>query len=430
MKIKNAFLILCLYYVQFAEAQPGFVKVKDQQFMLNGKPYYYIGTNYWYGGFLAMVKDEVHGKQRLLKELDFLHANGVDNLRVLAGVEGAGKVNGVSRVAPSLQPTQGAFDTSLLYGLDFLLAEMGKRKMKAVIYLSNNWEWSGGFLQYLNWNGLLPDSIMRRKLSWDENRDIVSQFYRCEPCKAAYYQQVKLIVQRTNSITKKPYINDAAIMAWELANEPRPMRMAAVPAWKKWIDEVSTYIRSVDKNHLITTGNEGSQGSENIETFEAAHQAKYIDYLAIHIWPKNWGWFKDTCIAKNFDNLLKNTTDYINRHAAVARRLQKPLVIEEFGLPRDQHSFDPASATSLRNNYYRSIFSIWKQSRLTNGVIAGCNFWGYSGIGKANPAGDYWWTEGDDYMTDPPPEEQGLNSVFDTDKITWNMILSFTQKGK
>lgn len=430
MKIKKAFLILCLFYGQFAEAQPGFVKVKDHQFTLNGKPYYYIGTNYWYGGFLAMVKDPVHGKQRLVKELDFLHANGVDNLRVLAGVEGTGKVNGVNRVAPPLQPTQGMFDTSMLYGLDFLLSEMGKRNMKAVIYLSNNWEWSGGFLQYLNWNGLLPDSIMRRKLSWDENRDIVSQFYSCDPCKAAYYEQVKLVVQRTNSITKKPYLNDVAIMAWELANEPRPMRMTAVPGWKKWIDEVSTYIHSVDNNHLITTGNEGSQGSENMETFEAAHQAKYIDYLTIHIWPKNWGWFKDTSIAKSFDNVVKNTSDYIKRHVEVARRLQKPLVIEEFGLPRDQHSFDPASATALRNNYYRSIFSIWKQSRLAKGVIAGCNFWGYSGIGKANPTGNYWWAEGDDYMTDPPPEEQGLNSVFDTDKSTWDMILLFTKKVK
>ncbi len=398
--------------------------------MLNDKPYYYIGTNYWYGGFLAMVKDPAHGKQRLIKELDFLHAKGVNNLRVLAGVEGTGKVNGVSRVAPPLQPEQGVFDTAMLKGLDFLLAEMGKRNMKAVIYLSNNWDWSGGFLQYLNWNGLLPDSIMQRKLSWDENRDIVSQFYTCEPCKAAYYEQLKLVVKRTNSITKKSYTKDAAIMAWELANEPRPMRMPAVPAWEKWIDEVSTYIRLIDKNHLITAGNEGSQGSETVEIFETAHAVKNIDYLTIHIWPKNWGWFKDTAIAKSFDNFVSKTTEYINQHIAVAKRLQKPLVIEEFGLPRDLHSFNPQSSTVLRNNYYRSIFSIWEQSRIKKGAVAGCNFWGYAGIGKANPKGNYWWSAGDDYMIDPPPEEQGLNSVFDTDKSTWEMIGSFIKKVK
>lgn len=422
------FIICCCLLFQQTHAQSSFISVKKQQFMLNKKPYYYIGTNYWYGGLLALMKDPVHGKQRLIKELDFLHSKGVNNLRVLGGVEGTGKVNGVSRVSPSLQPEQGVFDTALLKGLDFLLYEMGKRNMKAVIYLSNNWEWSGGFLQYLHWNGLLPDSIMRRKLTWNENRDIVSQFYTCEPCKNAYYGQLKLIVNRTNTITKKKYINDAAIMAWELANEPRPMRMSAVPHWEKWIEEVSVFIKSVDKNHLITTGNEGAMGSENLEFFEAAHAIKSIDYLTIHIWPKNWGWFRDTAISKSFENVINKTTGYITEHIAVAGRLQKPLVIEEFGLPRDQHSYDPQTTTWLRDNYYSTVFSIWNKSRVSNGAVAGCNFWGYAGIGKANPTGNYWWKDGDDYMTDPPPEEQGLNSVFDKDKSTWEVITSFTKQ--
>jgi len=426
-KSLSMLVICCVMIFQNAAAQSPFVTVKQQQFMLNNKPYYYIGTNYWYGGLLALVKDPAHGKRRLIKELDFLHANGVDNLRVLGTVEGTGKVNGVSRVSPSLQPAQGVFDTALLKGLDLLLVEMGKRKMKAVIYLSNNWEWSGGFLQYLNWNGLLPDSIMRRKLSWDENRDIVSRFYSCNPCIAAYYQQLKLVVNRTNSISKRKYSNDATIMAWELANEPRPMRMNAVPQWEKWLADVSAFIRSVDKNHLITTGNEGAMGSEDIEIFETAHAIKTIDYLTIHIWPKNWSWFSDTAIAKQFENVVGKTTAYINDHAAVANRLQKPLVVEEFGLPRDQHSFEPTSTTALRDLYYRTVFSIWDKSRSSKGVVAGCNFWGYSGMAKANPTGNYWWKEGDDYMTDPPPEEQGLNSVFDSDTSTWRLIRSFTK---
>ena len=90
MKRKNILLLIAVFSCQLIHAQSSFVKVKNYQFMLNDKPYYYIGTNYWYGGFLAMVKDPAHGKQRLIKELDFLHAKGVNNLRVLAGVEGTG----------------------------------------------------------------------------------------------------------------------------------------------------------------------------------------------------------------------------------------------------------------------------------------------------------------------------------------------------
>jgi mannan endo-1,4-beta-mannosidase len=86
-------------------------------------------------------------------------------------------INGVIRVGPPLQPEQGKFNVDVLNGLDVVLSEMGKRNMKAVIFISNNWEWSGGFQQYLIWNGLVPDDQKTRKLTWDELRDIVSKFY-------------------------------------------------------------------------------------------------------------------------------------------------------------------------------------------------------------------------------------------------------------
>ena len=422
------FCFSCCLINQLLHAQSSFVKVKDHQFTINNKPYYYIGANYWYGGLLAMVKDREAGKKRLLNELDFLHLKGVNNLRVLAGVEGFGKLNGVKRVSPSLQTSQGVFDTALLKGLDFLLVEMGKRNMKAVIYLSNNWDWSGGFLQYLNWNGKLPDSILQRKLSWDENRDIVSSFYSCEPCKQAYFKQVKLIVNRTNSITGQPYKNDAAIMAWQLANEPRPMRLQAIPAYIKWVSAAAALIKSLDKNHLVTTGSEGEQGSENMATYNAIHAGKNVDYLTIHIWPKNWGWFGDTSISKSLNSIIINTKKYIDKHTAVASTLQKPLVIEEFGLPRDGHQFNPQSTTLLRDSYYSVLFNILEESRIKNGYIAGCNFWGFGGYGRSANGSNYWWSDGDDYMADPPPEEQGLNNVFDQDTSTWNVIQSFTNR--
>ncbi len=83
------------------------------------------------------------------KELDELKANGITNLRILVGAEG-GKQD--FTVTPALQTEQGKYDEALLDGLDFLISEMGKRNMDAVLYLNNNWEWSGGMAQYLEWN--------------------------------------------------------------------------------------------------------------------------------------------------------------------------------------------------------------------------------------------------------------------------------------
>ena len=404
-----------------AQPQSSFVTVKNHQFYLNGSPHYYVGANYWYGGLLGLEKDGRRGVERLRKELDFLKANGVMNLRLLAGAEGAGVINGVMRVGPPLQPRQGEFDARVLDGLDLALSEMAKRGMTAVVFLSNNWEWSGGFQQYLDWNGLVPEGMRTRKLTWDELRDIVSLFYGCEPCKAGYDKQVGLILGRTNRHSKRKYTEDPTIMAWELANEPRPMRPAAADAYRRWVADAAAMIKARDKNHLVTIGHEGYIGTEDLKLYEEIHADRNVDYLTIHIWPKNWGWFTGHTVAAGFDNVVEKTLGYIGQHLPVAERLRKPLVIEEFGLPRDGHSFDPASPTSLRDIYYAKILSFVERHAGTNGHVAGLNFWAFGGT--ARPVkGQTFWKAGDNYTGDPPMEEQGLNTVFDSDESTWKVI--------
>ena len=49
---------------------------------------------------------------------------------------------------------------------------------------------------------------------------------------------------------------------------------------------------------------------------------------------------------------------------------------------------------------------------LDGDMLAGCNFWAWSG--SARPA-HLWWEPWDDYTGDPAQEEQGLYSVFDND---------------
>jgi mannan endo-1,4-beta-mannosidase len=419
--------LFLLFYAQVAFSQQSkFVSVKNSKFFNNEKPYLYIGANYWYGGLLGLTAD---GKIRLKKELDFLNKHGVNNLRVMAVAEGEGNINGVGRVQPAFQPQKAVYKNEILVGLDYLLSEMGKRKMKAVLYLSNTWEWTGGFLQYLNWNGLIPDSILRRKLTWDEQRDYTSKFYSCNECVEEERTTVKKVVGRTNSITHKKYSDDPTIMSWELANEPRPMRPAALPDFKKWITSNAALIKSLDKNHLVTTGAEGDIGTENMETFSAIHQLKNIDYATIHIWPKNWRWFNDTSMAKSMDTILTNTNDFIKRHVAVMQKISKPLVIEEFGLPRDEQSFYLNATTNSRDEFYTKIFSEFLESARSNGVINGVNFWGFGGMGRPSHK-QLLWVKGEDLLADPPMEEQGLNTVFDTDKSTWNIIDNYIKKLK
>src|SRR6266404_6589683 len=298
-RLAVAFLI---FTFTVAGQQPNFITIKDHQLIADGKPYYFVGTNYWYGGLLGLERDKKRGILRLRRELDFLKSNGVTNLRLMAGAEGSGSLNGVARVGAPLQPEQNKFDEGVLYGLDTVLSEMGKRRMRAVIFLSNNWEWSGGFQQYLIWNHVIADDWLIKKPTWDELRDNVAKFYSCKPCTDAYAGQARMILSRTNKINGKPYREDPTIMSWEIANEPRPMRPAANQAYKKWIAESAAMIKSIDKNHLITTGHEGWIGTESIGLFEEVHADKNIDYLTIHIWPKNWGWITGGKVDSGFQN--------------------------------------------------------------------------------------------------------------------------------
>jgi mannan endo-1,4-beta-mannosidase len=400
-------------------SQQGFVNQENGMFTIDDKPYRYMGTNYWYGIYLPLIKDQQRGIERLRKELDFLQQQHVTNLRILAGAEGTGKIAGNNRVGPPLQAAKGMFDTAVLYGLDVLLDEMSKRNMKAVIFFSNNWEWSGGFLQYLNWNGIISDSVLQNKMDWEDMRDHISKFYTCEPCKADYLKQVDVILNRRNSVNGKRYTNDATIMSWQLANEPRPMRPAANTAYKEWIKDVAAHIKSTDKTHLVSIGHEGEIGTQDFELYKEIHDDVNIDYLTIHIWPKNWGWMKAETMKQDYIKVKELTSSYLHKHMKLAYKLKKPLVVEEFGFPRNNMAFDAETVTSFRDHYYNFVFSLLTHKK--KNVIAGMNFWSFNGRARPIP-GQRFWKPGDDYMGDPPMEEQSLYGVFDSDSTTWRVI--------
>jgi mannan endo-1,4-beta-mannosidase len=399
-------------------AQKGFVKVSGQQFTIDGKPYKYIGANYWYAGLLPT--NGPSGKARLNKELDFLKSKGINNLRIMVGAEGTTTYPYRTPSEKALQPEQGKFDENMMAGLDYLLNELGKRKMKAVLHFTNTWEWSGGLGQYLKWNGYGDQPYPKYDgYTWLKHEQYISQFFTCEPCKAALDNYITYVLKRTNSINHKKYTDDPAIMAWEIMNEPRPMMPAATPAFEQWMQHVSALVKSLDKNHLLTTGSEGDIATDNdMAVYERVHADKNIDYLTIHIWPKNWSWFKDTSIVAGFDNVKAKTQAYAGKHIPVAAKLNKPLVIEEFGLPRDKQSFDINSTTHSRDLYYQYIFNIVKN----NMGIAGCNFWAFGGLARPIP-GQIFWKDSNEFMGDPGGEEQGLNSVFDIDASTWRIIV-------
>lgn len=403
-------LIYCLLFSVNASLAQTFVRTDNGHFKSAGHDYYYIGSNFWYG---AMLGAKGGNRARLVKELDLLKANGVNNLRILVGADGPARA---SKVQPSLQTAPGVYNKDLLSGLDFLLSEMQRRGMKAILYLTNSWEWSGGYSQYLEWSGKGKAPVPAVD-GWNTFQSYVAQFVQCDSCKLLFKKHVSFILNRTNQYTKKKYTDDPAIMAWQIANEPRAFSASGKAPFAEWIKETARFIKSIDKNHLVTTGSEGQMGSEDdIELWKDVHSEPAIDYLTIHIWPSNWGWLDRMHMSATFDKAVANSKDYLARHLAIAEKMNKPLVVEEFGLPRDSMSFAPSSATKLRDKYYKIIFELVTQSAKDKNNFSGCNFWAWGGTGRATK-GHVFWQKGDNYLGDPAQEEQGLYSVFDTDTI-------------
>ena len=405
-------------------APKNFVSVDGGRFTIDGAPYRFVGSNMWYGAYLG-AKAPFGDRARLGRELDTLASLGVTNLRVLGGSELSPLRNSLD---PAFHAAKPPYNEALLGGLDFLLAEMANRDMRAVIYVGNFWEWSGGFATYLYWtNGGQYIDMNDPAHPWPQFADFSARFYASKLAVALYREYVAALVTHTNTITGRPYRDDPAIMAWQLANEPRPGGSQAfatsnMPLFHAWISDTAKLIKSLDAHHLVSTGNEGLKGClESDECVIKAHNVPEVDYVTCHIWPLNWSWIDAKDLPGTYARGETLADDYLTQHIAAATTLNKPLVVEEFGLPRDD-GYQAGSPTTFRDRFYSMIYRRVLESTKAGGPVAGSNFWAWGGSGRAQHP-DYHARKGDtSYVGDPPHEPQGWNSVFDNDATTLEII--------
>lgn len=415
--MKKQFLLLTVLLFLLGACAPkpaehSFIKVNaDGQFVRDGKPYYFVGANFWYGAILGS-EGEGGNRERLHKELDFLKSIGINNLRVLVGADGENDIK--TRVEPSLQVAPGVYNDTILAGLDYFMNELRERDMTAVLYLNNSWEWSGGYSVYLQWSGH-GDAVVPAVDGWPAYMEYVKQFPQSDSAKALFANHVNYIVSRTNRYNQIKYVDDPTIMSWQIGNEPRAFSDENKEPFARWMADVAAQIKSLDPNHMVSSGSEGSWGCEmDMNLFEKIHADPNINYLNIHIWPYNWSWVKADSLKELLPRAKENTKKYIDDHMVIARKYSKPIVLEEFGFPRDGFSFSKEAPTTARDEYYRYVFDLIRQDRESGGLFAGCNFWAWGGFAGQNPD-HVFWEKGDDYTGDPAQEQQGLNSVFATD---------------
>jgi len=409
---------------QSQEQGPGFINVNGKQFIRDGKPYYFLGTNFWYGMNLGS-SGQGGDRDRLLRELDHLNKIGVKNLRVMGASEGPDTEPW--RMRPALQVAPGEYNEEVLDGLDFLLAEMGKRDMVAIMCINNFWPWSGGMAQYVSWqdDSEIPYPPICGEGDWQTYQEYTASFYSNENAVTDFFNHLRFTVLRENPYTGTLYRDDPTIMAWQLGNEPRGINNRE--DFTQWIENTAKYIKSMDSNHLVTIGSEGATAHPSSgNDFFADHQSSYIDYTTIHVWVQNWGWF-DPYDEVSLSSAVEKATAYINQHEVLAEKLNKPVVLEEFGISRDDNDHAVTASVTLRDEYYSQIFTHILDKAAAGSPLAGLNFWAWGGAGRPREPQAIWYV-GDDFTGDPPHEHQGWYSVYNTDLTTLEIIGRYTRK--
>ena len=410
-----------------AEGENSFVTRNGLQLMRDGQPYRIVGANMWYAAWLG-ADAEYGDRARLIRELDRLQAIGVNNLRIMAAAE-EGPLN--NSIKPGFT-TASSSNPALFEGLDFAMAEIGKRGMTAVLALSNFWEWSGG-LQTLLYRATGEYMDMGDPAHpWPAFADATAAVYANEKAVELYRAHVSAVVGRTNSITGVAYADDPAVMSWQHANEPRPGGSDEAiarnrEAYLRWIATTAELIRSIDSNHLVSLGQEGTQATNGSEELvKAAHEN--VDYVTAHIWPLNWSWVAGDDLEGTWPDGKKKVEDYLAVHSRLAGEMGKPLLIEEFGFPRDDEAYSPDTTTEFREKYYRTIYDAVEKSWREGGPLQGSNFWAWNGEARAQHA-DARFVDGDRaYMGDPPHEPQGWYGNFDTDEKMLALVRAHAEK--
>ena len=296
-------------------------------FAVDGKPFCFAGSNNYYPIFKPKpVVDDLFDAARAL-DLKVMRVWGMLDRGSLDGSvpnsDGPGEKEGVYFQYWDPAQKKPAYNDGAngLERLDYVLAAAAKNDIKVIVVLINNWRAFGGIDQYLMWYG----------------RNKHHEFFTEPELRQAYRDWVKHVITRKNTVNGRLYRDDPTVFAWELANEPRCKGGNAfdtATGWDKstvtgWAGEMSTYIKSLDANHLVSVGDEGFlDGGGDHGAYKANDGVDHaaltglptIDFGTFHLYPEDWS------------TPEKFGEHWISDHLKVARELGKPTILEEYGI--------------------------------------------------------------------------------------------------
>ena len=132
----------------------------------------------------------------------------------------------------------GKFNEEAFKAYDKVLQIANEVGIRVIIPLVDNWWWWGGPKEYAAFRGKKKEEF------WTDSL-LISDFKKT----------IDHIVNRVNTYTGVPFKEDKAILGWETGNELEPTTY-------EWTRTIASYIKSLDKNHLVLEGTHSNSVSD------------------------------------------------------------------------------------------------------------------------------------------------------------------------
>lgn len=306
-----------------------FVQVSNGNFVFDGEIFRFAGTNAYY-----LPNYEKLDSRFVDNTLDTFKDTEISIVRMWAFYDGYDC--GYSQQDSNenvIQTRPGEYSESALQDLDRVIDKGKTRGIRFILAFINYWDDLGGICQYNTWDGAANPSTN------------MQHFLNSANTQKWYKNYIKMLLNRVNKETGIAYKNEPAIFAWEIMNEGR--YSGRNPSLlRDWYTDIAAYIKSIDSNHLVSTGEEGfdedtpSQYSvdqySNTYVLRAEEGTSYmvntaipeIDYGGAHWYPVDWGFGSNVS-----EDMIKAQHAWLNDHQRIAKNLGKPFVLGEYGYP-------------------------------------------------------------------------------------------------
>ncbi len=409
----------------FAKAQNldgGFVTAEGTKLKLNGGDFYFSGVNSY---------SILYSEEEAEEQFEILSDMGANVLRFWGfwnGGTNQDQFDEEGRLVRTGTPDTDMYGRFVLQSRPGVFPEQAWRRMDYAVYLAhvygikliiplmNQWPEFGGIDTVLDWTGMTinedapPESAGHYKrenyikqfrgLFWDseDDPDFPNSSKQVE---GIYLDYVTHMLSRVNVYTGIAYKDDPAIMVWEIFNEPRfgPWggNSDCTKVWA-FLKKAAAHIKSLDKNHLVSTGEEGFMAEDANELGRVTYpwragsgegidfvmngEIEDIDILSIHSWPFQWNLFEsseqnqpyDQSSSKEYSDPETHTVpqfekfarEWVEEHVRIANEIGKPIYLGEFGY---QILRAGKSTLALRDSIFLETYETAKSTNLAGATV-------------------------------------------------------------